>query len=83
MLRPDPSPRRPTNPSLGGKVLDVARDLGMNIPQAVDAPLAEEIQRLDWARWNEDNQQAVADYNARNEREGLPLAECRTFMNGR
>jgi antitoxin CcdA len=83
MLRTDPSPKRPTNLSLNGKVLDMARELGMNISQTVDALLAEEVQRRYWARWNEDNKQAIADYNARIEREGLPLAKYRTFMKGR
>ena len=83
MLRPDPSLKRPTNLSLNAKVLDMARELGMNISQTVDALLAEEVQRRYWARWNEDNKQAVADYNARIERDGLPLAKYRSFMKGR
>jgi antitoxin CcdA len=83
MLRTDPSPKRPTNLSLNGKVLDMARELGMNISQTVDTLLAEEVQRRYWARWNEDNKQAIADYNARIGREGLPLAKYRTFMKGR
>jgi antitoxin CcdA len=83
MLRADASAKRPTNLSLNGKVLDMARELGMNISQTVDALLAEEVQRRYWARWNEDNKQAIADYNARIEREGLPLAKYRTFLKGR
>ncbi len=83
MLRADASPKRPTNLSLNGKVLDMARELGMNISQTVDALLAEEVQRRYWARWNEDNKRAIADYNARIEREGLPLAKYRTFLKGR
>ena len=55
----------------------------MNLSQTVDALLAEEVQRRYWARWNEDNKQAITDYNARIEREGLPLARYRTFMKGR
>lgn len=83
MFRPDASPKRPTNLSLNAKVLDMARELGMNISQTVDALLAEEVQRRYWARWNEDNQDAIRSYNARIEREGLPLAKYRTFMKGR
>jgi antitoxin CcdA len=83
MLRADASPKRPTNLSLSGKVLDMARELGMNISQTVDTLLAEEVQRRYWARWNEDNKQAIADYNTRIEREGLPLAKYRTFLKGR
>ena len=83
MLRPDSSPKRPTNLSLNGKVLDMARELGMNISQTVDALLAQEVQRRYWARWNEQNKEAIDTYNARIEREGLPLAKYRTFLKGR
>jgi antitoxin CcdA len=83
MLRSDASPKRATNLSLNAKVLDMARELGMNISQTVDALLAEEVQRRYWARWNEDNKDAIAAYNARVEREGLPLAKYRSFAKGR
>ena len=83
MLRSDASPKRATNLSLNAKVLDMARELGMNVSQTVDALLAEEVQRRYWARWNEDNKEAIAAYNARVEREGLPLAKYRSFAKGR
>ena len=83
MLRFDDGPKRPTNLSLNSKVLDLARELGMNLSQTVDALLAEEVRRRYWERWNEENKEAVAAYNARVEREGLPLAKYRTFMRGR
>ena len=83
MLRFDNSPKRPTNLSLNAKVLDMARELGMNISQTVDALLAEEVRRRYWERWNEENKDAIAAYNERIEREGLPLAKYRTFMKGR
>ena len=44
---------------------------------------AQEVQRRYWEQWNEENKEAVAAYNARIEREGLPLARYRTFMKGR
>jgi antitoxin CcdA len=83
MLRFDDAPKRPTNLSLNSKVLDLARDLGMNLSQTVDALLAEEVRRRYWQRWNEENRDAVAAYNARVEKEGLPLAKYRTFMRSR
>ena len=78
-----PEAKRPTNLSLNAKVLDMARELGMNISQTVDTLLAEEVQRRYWARWNEANKDAFAAYNARVEREGLPLAKYRSFAKGR
>ena len=83
MLQRELTAKRATNLSLNAKVLDMARELGMNISQTVDALLAEEVQRRYWARWNEDNKEAIAAYNARVEREGLPLAKYRSFAKGR
>ena len=80
MLRRTDSVKRPTNLSLTAKVLDAARELGMNVSQTVDELLTEEVKRRYWARWNEDNKEAIAAYNARIEREGVPLAKYRTFM---
>jgi len=83
MLRFDNAPKRATNLSLNAKVLDVARELGMNVSATVDALLAEEVRKRYWERWNEENKEAIAHYNARIEREGLPLARYRSFMKGR
>ena len=83
MLRFDNSPKRPTNLSLNAKVLDMARELGMNLSQTVDGLLAEEVRRRYWERWNDENKDAIAAYNERIEREGLPLAKYRTFMKRR
>lgn len=84
MIRSEAAPaKRPTNLSLNARTLDMARELGMNISQTVDALLAEEVQRRYWARWNEDNKDAIAAYNARIARDGLPLAKYRSFAKGR
>jgi antitoxin CcdA len=80
MLRFDDAPKRATNLSLNAKVLDAARDMGMNLSATVDALLAEEVRKRYWARWNEENKAAIAHYNARIAQEGLPLARYRTFM---
>ena len=80
MLRRNDLAKRPINLSLTSKVLDAARELGMNLSQTVDELLTEEVKRRYWARWNEDNKDAIAAYNARIEREGVPLAKYRSFM---
>ena len=82
MPRFDDAPKRATNLSLNSKVLDMARELGMNISQTVDALLAEEVTRRYWQRWNEENKEAIEEYNARIAREGLPLAKYRGFGQG-
>ena len=79
MLHFDKAPKKATNLSLNSKVLELARELGMNVSQTVDALLAEEVKRRYWERWNEENKEAIDAYNARIEKEGLPLAKYRTF----
>ncbi|WP_332814750.1 type II toxin-antitoxin system CcdA family antitoxin [Ramlibacter sp.] len=73
------APKKATNLSLNSKVLEMARELGMNVSQTVDELLAAEVRRRYWERWSEENREAIAEYNARIAREGLPLAKYRTF----
>lgn len=79
MPRFDNGPKKATNLSLNSKVLEMARELGMNVSQTVDSLLAEEVKRRYWAKWAEENKEAMEAYNARIAKEGLPLAKYRTF----
>lgn len=79
MLHFDKAPKKATNLSLNSKVLEMARELGMNVSQTVDGLLAAEVKRRYWERWNDENKDAIAAYNARIARDGLPLAKYRTF----
>ena len=83
MLTVVKTPKRAINLSLNAQVLDTARELGMNLSATVDALLAVEVKKRYWERWNAENKEAIEHYNARIEREGLPLARYRTFMQGR
>ena len=74
------SPKRAVNLTLNAKVLDMAREMGLNISQTVDALLIEEVMRQHWQRWRDDNAQAIEHYNARIEREGLFSDRYRSFM---
>lgn len=74
------APKRAINLSLNSKVLDMAREMGMNISQTVDALLTEEVMKAYWQRWNQDNAKAIEEYNARVEREGLFSDKWRSFM---
>ena len=71
--------KRPINLSLTGKTVDMAKELGINLSQTVDAWLGEEVKRRYWERWREDNCEAIEEYNQRIATEGLPLAKYRTF----
>lgn len=75
--------KRAVNLTLSSELIDAARDLGLNVSATVDRLLAEEVKRQYWARWNDDNREAIDHYNARVASEGLPLARYRTFAKGR
>ena len=80
MLRFDDAPKRPTNLSLNTKVLEMARELGMNLSQTVDTLLAEEVRKRYYERWNVENAEAIAHYNARIEREGTLSQRIRQHL---
>ncbi len=71
--------KRPVNLSINARTLDLAKELGINLSQTVDSFLTAEVQRRHWERWNDDNKDAIDAYNARMEKEGLPLARYRGF----
>jgi antitoxin CcdA len=74
------APKRPINLSLNSKILEMAREMDINISQTVDTLLTAEVLRQYWERWPVENAQAIAAYNARIEREGLFSDRYRTFM---
>ena len=74
------APKRAVNLTLNSKVLDMAREMGMNISQTVDGLLTEAVLKQHWQRWGEDNKEAIAHYNERVAREGLFSDRHRTFM---
>ncbi len=79
MLNFEHATKKATNLSLNSKVLEAAREMGMNLSQTVDALLADEVKRRYWEKWRDDNKEAFAEYNERIAKYGLPLAKYRTF----
>lgn len=79
MIHFENAPKKATNLTLNAKVLEMAKSMGMNISQTVDALLAKEVERRYWERWNEDNKEAIAHYNERIQREGIWGAQYRSF----
>lgn len=73
------APRRATNVSLDAALVAAARDLGINLSQACERGLAEQVARTRAERWRAENAAAVAASNAHVEAHGLPLAEHRQF----
>ncbi len=79
MRRFENAPKKATNLSLNAKVLEMARELGMNVSQTVDALLAREVERRYWEQWKERNKEGIEAYNARIRRDGIWGAKYRTF----
>ena len=82
MLNFEGSPKKATNLSLSTKMLETARDLGMNLSQTVETLLSEAVKKRYWEKWREDNQEAFEAYNERIRREGLPLAKYSFWAKG-
>jgi antitoxin CcdA len=74
------APKRPVNLSLNSKVLEMAKEMGMNISQTVDELLTEAVLKRYWAEWQTTNKEAIEHYNARIAKEGLFSDKYRTFM---
>lgn len=76
------STRKPTNLSLDSTLLKEAKSLGINVPRAAEAGIAEAVSRHKQEKWLEDNASnasALASSNAYVEANGLSLARHRQF----
>ena len=71
--------RRPTNVSLDRALVDEARALGINLSQACERGIIEQLAKSRAERWTDENRAALASSNAFVERHGLPLAGNRQF----
>ena len=73
------TPKKATNITLSADVLNEAKALGINISQACNQFLRELVTREQERRWQSDNAEFIAAYNAGVESDGLPLDVWRTF----
>lgn len=69
------APKKSTNLSINSDLLRQARELRINLSQALEARLAEMLREEKTRLWNEENQEAIDEYNRRIEVQG-------TFGNG-
>jgi antitoxin CcdA len=73
------APRRPTNVSLPSDLIEEARRLDINISQACEQGLEEQVRKALREAWLEENREAIQASNAWVEKHGLPLAKYRQF----
>lgn len=71
--------KRATNVSLPSDLIDEARRLDINISQACERGLEEQVRKSLREAWLEENRAAIDYWNAYVEKHGLPLARYRQF----
>jgi antitoxin CcdA len=74
-----PKQRRATNVSLPTDLIEEARRLKINISQACEAGLDQEVRKSLREAWIAENMDAMKAMNAWVEEHGLPLAKYRQF----
>ena len=79
MLARKPANKRATNVSLKAELLEAAKEHDINVSQACERGLADEVAAARSARWLAENREAIESSNAYVERYGLPLAKYRQF----
>lgn len=76
----DPNaPKKSTNLSINSDLLRQAKDRRINISQALELRLAELLREEQSRRWNEENREAIEDYNRRIEAHGTFSDGLRRF----
>ena len=71
--------RRATNVSLDTKLVESARELGVNVSRACEAGLSEAVRQEHARRWSEENRDAIDKHNAWVERHGMILADLQAL----
>ncbi|MFM7442453.1 MAG: type II toxin-antitoxin system CcdA family antitoxin [Tabrizicola sp.] len=74
-----PATRRATSMTLDAALLDEARALGVNLSRAAEEGILVQVRAERTRRWQEDNADAIADYNRWIEENGVPLSQFRKF----
>ena len=79
-LREDRTPfRRPTNLSLDTRLVEEARELGINLSRTSEEALAREVKAERERRFKEENREAFDEWNRYVAEHGLPLERFRLF----
>lgn len=76
----DPNaPKKSTNLSINSDLLRQAKEHRINISQALELRLAELLREEKGRRWQEENREAIEDYNRRIEADGTFSDGLRRF----
>lgn len=75
----DPRRKTPTNVSVRADLVRKARDLKLNLSALLERAVEQAIHEHERASWLEENGDAISDYNARVERDGVFSDAWRRF----
>jgi antitoxin CcdA len=78
-MRATAARKRPTNLTLDAELVDEARTLEINVSEACERGLADEVKRARQAKWLEENRPALLAWNDWIEKNGMPYDEYRHF----
>ena len=73
------APKKATNLTINGDLLDQARALGINLSQTLEQRLVEVLRAERRRRWLEDNREAIRSFNDYVERNGSVADDYRSF----
>ncbi len=71
--------RKPTNVSLDRALVEEAKAMGINLSQACERGIADQVAKVRAELWLTENREAIESSNAYVEAHGLPLARFRQF----
>lgn len=73
------APKKPANLSINSDLLQQAKERHINLSQALELRLAEILREEKRRQWQEENQEAVEEYNRRIESRGVFSDGLRKF----
>lgn len=73
------APKKPTNVSINSDLLQQAKECHINLSQALELRLTELVREAKQRQWQEENREAVTDYNKRIEAHGVFSDGLRQF----
>ncbi len=73
------APKKATNVTLPVDMVEDAKRLGINVSQACEAGLANEVRKALGEEWRRENREAIESWNDWVAENGLPLARYRLF----
>lgn len=71
------APRRPTNISLPSDMVDEAKRLSINVSQACETGLQEQVRKALGEEWKRENRQVIESWNKWIAENGMPYDEYR------